>query len=204
MVRSVQGETSQAQAGCSRLPARSRLMSAAVSPAPALSPPMAIWPAENPSTAQECPGFQRVVIGGGKGMFRREPVLDRKRPRPCRASRLGHHPPMAHDRARAISAAVKEEQHIGGIAARNDRPFAFEAIDVDRLELDVAGDRPDRANLLDALPPLLPPDRPGLALQKVADGVDFTLGHQWILGKRKTQNNSAREPRSRVVARLFM
>ena len=114
-------------------------------------------------------------------MLGREPVFDRKRPRPGRPPRFGDHPAMAHNRARAIAAAVEEEQHPGGIAARNDRPFALEAIDVDRFELDVAGDRPDGANLLDALPPLLPPNRPRLAFQQVADGVDFARSHEVVL-----------------------
>src|SRR5580704_19678877 len=106
---------------------------------------------------------------------------------------------MAHNRARAIAPAVEEEQHPGGIAARNDRPLALEAVNVDRLELDVAGDRPDGANLLDPLAPLLPSDRPRLGLQKVADGVDFALGHGSLPVRRRTQDTSARRLGPRAV-----
>jgi prevent-host-death family protein len=94
-------------------------------------------------------------------------------------------------RPRVIAPAMEEQQHPGRIAAGYDRPFALEAIDVDRLELHVAGDRPDGANLLDALAPLLPPDRPGLGLQTVADGVDFALRHGRYPEARRSTTISA-------------
>ena len=58
-----QGETSQTQAGASLFSALSRLARAAVSPAPALSPPTTIAPGSKPLPAQEGPGFQRIVEG---------------------------------------------------------------------------------------------------------------------------------------------
>jgi hypothetical protein len=69
---------------------------------------------------------------------------------------------MAADRAGAIAAAVEEEENAGGIAACNDRPFPSYAVDIDRLELDVVGDRPDRADFVDALAAFGPADGPRL------------------------------------------
>jgi hypothetical protein len=69
---------------------------------------------------------------------------------------------MAADRAGTIAAAVEEEENAGGIAACNDRPFPSYAVDIDRLELDVVGDRPDRADFVDALTALAQPTGRGL------------------------------------------
>jgi hypothetical protein len=36
---------------------------------------------------------------------------------------------------------MKVDQNAGGVGAGDDRPFAFDPVEVDRLELDVVGDR---------------------------------------------------------------
>ena len=72
---------------------------------------------------------------------------------------------------------MKVHQHAGGVGAGDDRPFAFDAVEIDRLELDVVGDRPDRSDLLDPASALLPADRPRLGAEESANGVDFALSH---------------------------
>ncbi len=110
-------------------------------------------------------------------MLRRETIADGERAHcPCPPG-FGHHPAVAQDRARAISAAVKEHQHSRRVAGGSNRPFAGHAVEIDRLELDVVGNRPDRPDLVDAIAPLLPAHRPRLGAKKGADSVDFALGH---------------------------
>ena len=55
---------------------------------------------------------------------------------------------------------MEVDQNAGGVGAGNDRPFAFETVEVDRLELNVVRDRPDRSDLLDPASALFPADRP--------------------------------------------
>ena len=126
---------------------------------------------------QAPPRGQRVVVSGGERMLGREAIADGERAHlPC-PSGFGHHPAVAHDRARAISPAVKEHQHPGRVAAGSDRPFARHAVEIGRLELDVAGDRPDRADFVKALAASLPAHRARLGAKQSANGVDFALGH---------------------------
>jgi len=127
----------------------------------------------DPLLAQEAPRFQRVLVRRRIRMLGRKPIVDRKRAHARRAAGLGHHAAMADDRARAIAATVKEQQHARGVAPRHDRPFAVDGAEIDLLELDVAGDRPGRADLVDARPPLAPAHRARLCRQQRADGVDF-------------------------------
>ena len=54
---------------------------------------------------------------------------------------------------------MKVDQHTGGVGAGDDRPFAFDPVEIDRLKLDVIGDRPDRSDLLDPASALFPTDR---------------------------------------------
>src|SRR5215216_4093154 len=49
--------------------------------------------------------------------------------------------------------------------------------EIDRLEPNVVGNRPDRADLVDAGAPLRPTDRPRLCRQQRADGVDVVPAH---------------------------
>ena len=46
---------------------------------------------------------------------------------------------------------MKEHQDPRRVAAGDDRPFGSDAVEIGRLELDVASDRPDRADLVNAL-----------------------------------------------------
>ena len=112
---------------------------------------------------------------GRVGMLGRAAVVDRERAHPRRASGLRHHAPMADDRAGAVSAAVKIQQHARRFAAGNDRPFAGHAVAIDRLAFDVGCHRPGRPDLVETLPPLRPADRPRLRAQQCADGVDLAV-----------------------------
>src|SRR5579871_370235 len=110
-------------------------------------------------------------------MLGREAVADGERAHgPC-PPRFGNHPTVACDRARAISSAVKVHQYSGRVPAGSDRPFARHAIEIGGLKLDVAGDRPDRADFVKAVTASLPAYGSGLRAEKRADGVDFALGH---------------------------
>src|SRR5205807_9654341 len=84
---------------------------------------------------------------------------------------------MAEDRARAIAAAVKKHQDPRWVAARRDRPFSRYAGEFGTGEVHICGDRPDRADLVEALAPLRPPDRPRLRAQERAHGIDFGLSY---------------------------
>jgi hypothetical protein len=57
---------------------------------------------------------------------------------------------------------MKVDQNAGGVGPGDDRPFAFDPVEVDRLELDVVRDWPDRTDLLDPASALFPADRPWL------------------------------------------
>ena len=162
IVRSVQGETSQAQAGSSSPAARNRLISPSVRLPPALSPPTAMVRRRNALLAQEAPRRQRVLMRGRVGMLRRAAVVDRERAHPCRASGLRHHAAMADDRAGAISAAVEIQQHARRFAAGNERPFAGHAVAIDRLAFDIGCHRPGRSDLVEPLR-AAPPSRPAAA-----------------------------------------
>ena len=47
--------------------------------------------------AQERPGLESIVVGRGKRMFGRQPVLDRERPDARRPARFRHHPAMTQN-----------------------------------------------------------------------------------------------------------
>ena len=72
---------------------------------------------------------------------------------------------------------MKEHQDAGGVSAGDDRPFARNAVEIDRLELDVLSDRPNRADLIEAAAALRPADRPRLGAEKRANSVDFGFRH---------------------------
>jgi hypothetical protein len=61
--------------------------------------------------AQETPCRPCVIQRGREGMFWRQTVLDRERSCAGCPAGLGDQPAMAEDRARAITAAVKIQQH---------------------------------------------------------------------------------------------
>src|SRR5262245_13115192 len=73
---------------------------------------------------------------------------------------------------------MEEQEHAAGIAAGNNRPFRGHASDIDWGERHVRGDRPDRPDLVEALSPLRPSDRPRLGRQQSADIVDLALTHR--------------------------
>ena len=131
----------------------------------------------NAMPAQPPPHGQSIVIGGGKGMFGREPVTNGEGPRARVATGLGDHAPMAQDRAGAIASTVEEQQRARLVRARDDRPLAGDAIAVDRFERHILGDRPDCADLVQSLATGRPSDgtRPGG--QQDADGVDLVGRH---------------------------
>jgi hypothetical protein len=56
---------------------------------------------------------------------------------------------------------MKEQENARGVAARNARPFAWNAAGVDGDEFDVVGHWPDRTDIVETLAPLSPADRPG-------------------------------------------
>src|SRR5262249_26082498 len=64
-----------------------------------------------------------------------------------------------------------------GVAAGDDRPLARHAVDIDRRQRHIRRDRPGGADLLDALAPLAPADRPRPGRQQLANGIDLALGH---------------------------
>ena len=112
--------------------------------------------------AQPPPDGQRVVARGRKRMLGGEAVGGGQRAQaPC-PSGLGHQSAVTDDRTGAIAAAMKVDQHARSVGAGDDRPFAFDPVEIDRLELDVVRDRPDRADLLDPASALFPADRPRL------------------------------------------
>ncbi len=112
IVRSVQGDTSHAHAGCSSPAARSVLISATVRPPPALSPPIGDVRRRNASPCAESamPSIASSSAAGN-GCSGREPISDRQRAHPGRSSRLGQHAAVTANGARAIAAAVEEHQH---------------------------------------------------------------------------------------------
>ena len=127
--------------------------------------------------AQAPPDGQRVVARGRKRMLGGQAVGGGQGAQaPC-PSGLGHQSAVADNRTRAIASAMKVDQHAGGVGARDDRPFALDAVEIDRLELDVVRDRPGRPDLLDPATAFFPADRPRLGAEESANGVDFGLRH---------------------------
>jgi hypothetical protein len=110
-------------------------------------------------------------------MLGRQAIADCERAHARRTASLRRHAAMARDRAGAIAAAVKEQQHARGVGAWRERPFAPHAAAIDRLAADVAGHGPDRAKLVEPRPPLGPADRPRLFRQHRPDGVDLFVRH---------------------------
>ena len=74
---------------------------------------------------QETPCCQRVVIRRGEWMLRRQSIANSQGPHSSGPTRLSHQTTMTEDRTGTITAAVKKHQDTGGIAAGNDRPFAW-------------------------------------------------------------------------------
>src|SRR5208337_5155921 len=93
---------------------------------------------------------------------------------------------------RAIAAAVEEHQRAGSVAARDDRPFAGDAVAVDRFEHDILGDRPDCADLVQPAATRLPTDRPRLGRQKGANGGDIAYGHGQTFREHRSRRRRPR------------
>src|SRR5262249_57552336 len=117
-------------------------------------------------------GVRRFFRRGPKSFWGGEPIADRERTHARRAARLGHHPAMADDRARAKTATVKEHQHVRGIAAGHDRPFAQHSTEIDRFKPYVVRDRPSRADFVDPLTPFIPSRWARFRRQQGADRID--------------------------------
>ena len=54
---------------------------------------------------------------------------------------------------------MKEEEDLRGLAPGNTGPFAGDATEIHALDRHVVGDRPDRSDLVEALPPFGPTGR---------------------------------------------
>src|SRR5215813_1577015 len=98
-------------------------------------------------------------------MLRRQAILDRKRADAGRPSGLAHQPAVTAQRARAIAAAMKKEEHASFLAPRYDGPLGRDAPDLDAGKLHIGGNRPDRADFVDPRPPFGPSPRPRLGTQ---------------------------------------
>ena len=127
---------------------------------------------------QKAPGGQRIVKRGGERMLRGQAIRDGERADARRPARLAHQPAVAAQRARAIAAAVKEEQHAPLLAPGHDRPLARDAAEIDAGKLNIGGDRPDRADFVDPRPPFGPTLRPRLGTQQCPDDADLARGHR--------------------------
>src|SRR5262249_24903948 len=92
-----------------------------------------------------------------------------------------HHAAMAHDRAGAIPAAVKKQEHLRRIAARRQRPFGRNAVGIGRLQPDVGGDWRRRTDGIEPLASLGEAGGPGPGAQQLANGIDLAMGHVQIL-----------------------
>ena len=75
---------------------------------------------------------------------------------------------------------MEEEENAGGVTAGSDRPFARHAVEIDRVERDVVGHRPDGADLVEPPAPFGPADGSRLGGQQRADGIDFALAHRQV------------------------
>jgi hypothetical protein len=56
---------------------------------------------------------------------------------------------------------MEEHENAGGVTARNTRPLGRNTAGIDGRELDIVGHRPDRADFVETLTPVVPADRPG-------------------------------------------
>jgi hypothetical protein len=74
---------------------------------------------------------------------------------------------MAANRTGAVATSVEEQQDAGGVAIRDDRPFARPPVEIYLIELDVLRHGPVRADFIEARPPYGPADRAGLELSRV-------------------------------------
>ena len=137
IVRSVHGETSQAQAGRFLAGRAQAVDQPQRRLPPALSPPTAMSFGGNALPAQKAPCRERIFMGGRVRMFGREAVVDRKRARLCRAAGLRHHAAVADNRARAISATMKIQKDAPG-RCRVRATTRRDAVAIDRLAFDVA------------------------------------------------------------------
>ena len=170
MVRSVQGETSQAQAGKASPAARK----------PSDQPEREIAAGavaadgdvfcSDALLAQETPRRERVFMGRWVGMFGRAPVIDRERAHACRASGFRHQPAMADNRAGAITAAVKIQQHLRLRSLPGyERPFAGHAVAIDGVTFHIGSHRPGRSDFVEPLR-AAPTIRPAAALSPEVRG----------------------------------
>jgi len=59
---------------------------------------------------------------------------------------------------------MKEQKNSGGVTDRNIGPFPRNAASIDRNEIDIVSNGPDRTYLVKALPPLNPPTGRGFEI----------------------------------------
>src|SRR6188472_2337884 len=108
--------------------------------------------------AQEVPRGERVLMLRWIRMFRCAAVVDCERPHPHRTASFRDHAAMAEDRARAIAAAVKEQQHLCSVASGCERPLAADTVAIDAFAFDVSGHGRGRADLIKPRASLRPAD----------------------------------------------
>ena len=114
------------------------------------------YPSSFPSAFERRAGVRPAGSRRGKGIFRRKPIAHGKGARAAGSARFRDHPPMAHDRARTVSAAVKEQKQSRRIASRNDRELAWRPPGVGRFERHIRRDRPHRTRFIEARATRLP------------------------------------------------
>src|SRR4029077_20967412 len=100
---------------------------------------------------QKTPGGQGIFHRRRERMLGRQPISHRQRSYPCGPTGLGHHATMAAEGPGTVTSAMEEQQTAEAVAAGHALPFPRHAVEIDRIELHVAGDRPERADLVEAL-----------------------------------------------------
>src|SRR5262249_36849720 len=86
----------------------------------------------NSRLTEKKPCRQRIVECRWEWVLRGQTVSDRQRAHFCSAASLRHHSPVAANRTRAVSTAMEKQQNARLLAACNIRPFAWNAVSIDR------------------------------------------------------------------------
>ena len=124
---------------------------------------------------QEVPSLLSVLQGSRIWMLRREPIVDGEGTHATCTTCLGDHAAVADDRTRAVPATMEEHEGSATDAVTDGGPLRGQAIDVDRLKLDVVGSRPDRSHIVKPLSPLRPTDRAWFLLPSKARTTAISL-----------------------------